>query len=286
VLRVGGILVSLLKVCRSDLRRLDRRLKKHPHSPLAKKLAGRRRQLQIKIDAFLDKTPISIGGISPKEQSGSSNEQLDRHAAALEDGDDDNDDIEDDGTCSDLDILDEEDDSEDEVQDPTHRHRSTCDAPEQIVLPLPSRLGLRKPHDETIALLIEDELKIRQSQASEALDQVRLSLGIKSAIFRKQVAPAKSQQKKTRAWKAVHVATAAVQRHARSYGLAQHALVELEAKALILTRFPALQKCDLVVSRDVVEENRVGQRSEHISWIWRLDIGHGLGKDKWMEESE
>ena len=285
MLCAGTILVSFLNVCRSDLCHLDRRLKNRPHSPLAKKLTGRRRQLQNKINVFLDKTPMAIGNISLNEQSGSSNEQLDRHADVLEDGDDDNDN-DDHGTSFNFDLSDEEDDSEDEIQDPTERHRGTCDAPEHVVLPLPSHLGLRKSQDETIALLIEDELKIRQSQASEALDQLRFSLGIKSAIFRKQVGPAKSQQKKTRAWKAVHVATAAVQQYARSYGLAQHALVELEAEDSILTRFPPLQKGDLVVSRDVVEENRVGQCSEHVSWIWRLDIGHGLGKDKWIEKSE
>jgi hypothetical protein len=97
---------------------------------------------------------------------------------------------------------------------------------------------------------------------------------------------ANSQYNKTRAWKAINAVTTAVQRHARLYGLAQHALVRLQADDVILRRFPALQKHDLAVSRDVVEENRLGQRSEHVGWIWRLDIGNGLDEDEWMQESE
>ena len=83
------------------------------------------------------------------------------------------------------------------------------------------------------------------------------------------------------------MASSAVQQNARSYGLAQHALVALQADAKTLKRFPAMTQGDhLAVSGDVVEENRIGQRSEHISWIWRLDIGKDLDEDTWMEESE
>jgi hypothetical protein len=27
------------------------------------------------------------------------------------------------------------------------------------------------------------------------------------------------------------------------------------------------------MSRDIIEENRIGQRGQHVSWIWRLDDG-------------
>jgi hypothetical protein len=62
--------------------------------------------------------------------------------------------------------------------------------------------------------------------------------------------------------------------------------VQLQADDIILKKFPPLQKGDLAVSRDVVEENRLGQRSDHVGWIWRLDIGNGLGEDEWIQESE
>jgi len=109
---------------------------------------------------------------------------------------------------------------------------------------------------------------------------------MKCSVFRTMVSNAKSQKKKTRAWKSVHMATAVVQEHAQSYCLAQHAMVKLNANQSILRRFPPLQKQDLAVSRDIVEENRIGQKSEHLSWIWRLDIGKDHNKDAWMDESE
>lgn len=205
------------------------------------------------------------------------------HDDTLEDEENDDEDGYDDETSDDQDELEDDDhiDTEDSIKSPVaHDH------PENVVLPLPSHLGFDKPQDQTITALVEDELALRQSQASEALEQLRLSLGLKSAIFRKKGAMPNSQYNKTRAWKAVNVATASVQRHARLYGLARQALVQLQADHLILRRFPALQKSDLAVSRDVVEENRLGQRSEHVGWIWRLDIGNGLGEDEWMQESK
>jgi hypothetical protein len=281
---------ALLTVCRSQLCRLGRRLTKHPNPQLAKQLAGRRRRLQTKIDAYLDKTPISIASLLPKDQSATprSNLQIHRQYDPLEDEEDSNDNIDRDG------YDDEIPHDEDEVEDDDHIDTEDSKKslvgihchPEHIILPLPSCLGLNKQQDHTIAALVEDEVAIRESQAVEALEQLRLSLGLKSAIFRNNVAMAHTQYKKTKAWKAVTAADVAVRRHARSYGLAQHALVQLQVHSEILKRFPPLQKDDLAVSRDVLEENRLGQRSEHVGWIWRLNIGNGLGDDEWMQESE
>jgi hypothetical protein len=264
------------------VRRLDRQLTKSPKSCLAKKLDKRKRHLQTKIDGFLNGTPSSVASLAHKDQPHCSREQLDRDSDALGDEDDDNDDMDGD----DEDTSEDEDDLEDHPGEPVKSSPGRHDAPEHIMLPLPSRLGLTRQEMESIAPTVEDEVTIRQSQAAEALEQLRLSLGIKSAIFRKQRGAERSYQKKTRALKAANTATAAVKQHARCYSLAHSALVQLGADKAILTRFPLLEKEDLRISRDVVEENRVGQRSEHVSWIWRLDIGKSLGENAWLEESE
>lgn len=218
-----------------------------------------------------------------------SNAQLHRQYDPLEDEEDNNDNIDGDGYDDDR-ISDDEDDVEDDDHIDTEDSKKSLvgihHQPEHVILPLPSCLGLNKQQDHTIAALVEDELAIRESQAADALELLRLSLGLKSAIFRNNVAMAHSQYKKTKAWKAVIAADVAVRRHARSYGLAQHALVQLQADSGLLKRFPPLHKDDLAVSRDVLEENRLGQRSEHVGWIWRLDIGNGLGDHEWMQESE
>lgn len=272
----------LIKVSRSNIRCLARMLTRNPNESSAARLARRRQQFQKKLDALWDDMPLALSNILPQGQSGSLISQLHSICDQLENGEGENDTLDEDALD---DPCDEEDDTEDELDHPTKTPAQTS-SPENTMLPLPSRLGLAIHQEQTIATLLEEELKVRQSQASEALEQVRLALGVKSAIFRKKLKNAKSHDTKTRAWKAVHVASCAVQQHARSYALAQHALVALQADARTLQRFPAISQGDLVVSRDVVEENRIGQRSEHISWIWRLEIGNGLDEDTWMEESE
>jgi len=54
------------------------------------------------------------------------------------------------------------------------------------------------------------------------------------------------------------------------YKTARPAIGELGGAA-DLKRFKEIQKSDLKMSGDVVEENRVGQMSSILSWIWRLD---------------
>ena len=230
----------------------------------------------MKINAFLNGTPSSVASLAHGDQPHCSNRQLDRESNAWEDEDDEEEE----------DTSEEEDDWEDDPEDPVTLPSGRHDAPEHILLPLPSRLGLTTQELDMITPIVDHEATIRQSQAAEALEQLRLSLGIKSAIFRKQRGAGKSYQKKTRAVKAANAVTASVLQHARCYRLAQSALVQLGVDKVILTKFPPLEKGDLGISRDVVEENRVGQRSEHVSWIWRLDIGKSLGENSWLEESE
>ena len=279
-----------------ELCHLVRRLTRRHIPDLAKKLARKRTKLQTKIDAFLAKTPLGLSGFLPQDQSSSashSSQHLqkddDDDSSEFESEDEEQDDEdEDEEELEEEEEDDDEEDTDDEVnvKDPIESHTRTNGVPEKILLPLPSHLGLTKHKDQTITALSEDELKIRQTQASDSLEHLRLALGMKAATFRKNVSNAKSQHKKTRAWQAVHVATAAVHQHARSYCLAQNALVQLNADPSILTKFPPLHKSDLKVSSDVVEENRVGQRNDHVTWIWRMDIGKDQDADGWMNESE
>jgi hypothetical protein len=177
-----GVIPHVLKGFRLEIRRLDRQLAKCPKSFLAKKLDRRKGYLQTQIDAFLNGMPSSVASLAHKDQPHCSKEQLDRESNALEDEDDNNDDMDDD----DEDTSEEEDDFEDDPEEPVKSSPRRHDAPEHIMLPLPSRLGLTEQELETIAPIVEYEVTIRQSQAAEALEQLRLSLGIKSAIFRKQ----------------------------------------------------------------------------------------------------
>ena len=158
--------------------------------------------------------------------------------------------------------------------------------PEKAFLPLPSHLGLHYLKDPVIAALAADEVDLRVNQASEALQQLRLSLGLKSALLKNSVALAKSQRTKTRAWRGVKVVEISVRRHSQQYRNDRQALLQLGAPTSVMDRFPDLKKEDLNISLDVVEENRVGQRSDHVAWIWRIDTGSISDQDALLQESE
>jgi hypothetical protein len=175
--------------------------------------------------------------------------------------------------------ADEDEDSDDE-EAPLSSH------PETAYLPLPSHLGRDHFKNPLIAALAAEEVQLRLDQASDALQQLRLSLGLKSALFRSMVRVAKSQYTKTRAWRAVKAVDMSLRQHAQQYRNAHRALLHLGASSSVMANFPVLKKEDLKLSRDIVEENRVGQRSEHVTWIWRVEGQSMTGEDEWLTESE
>jgi hypothetical protein len=174
--------------------------------------------------------------------------------------------------------LDEDDDDEEDVQLST--------SPETAYLPLPSHLGQDYFKNPGIAALAAEEVQLRIDQASDSLQKLRLSLGLKSSLFRTKIAMAKSQYTKTRAWSAVNAVDVRVRGHAQQYRNARQALVHLGASSSVLKTFPMLKQEDLKLSRDIVEENRTGQKSEHVTWIWRVEGISMIGEDEWLKESE
>jgi hypothetical protein len=59
-----------------------------------------------------------------------------------------------------------------------------------------------------------------------------------------------------------------IQRAVKDYKRARHALERLNAAK---PEFKDITKKDLNMPGDIVEENRIGQRSETLAWFWRLD---------------
>ena len=112
--------------------------------------------------------PPALSNILAQQQFGCSISQLNAICDQLENGKGNNDTLDDDILD---DLSDEENDTDDELDHPTKTPAHTS-SPENIMLPLPSRLGLQTQQDQMIAALLEEELKVRQCQASEALEQV------------------------------------------------------------------------------------------------------------------
>ena len=71
----------------------------------------------------------------------------------------------------------------------------------------------------------------------------------------------------TRAWDSIHRADKQIRGAVQCYRLAHGALQGLGAPKVILSRYKEIRKKDLKMSGDIVEENRVGQRSSELPWF-------------------
>jgi len=151
---------------------------------------------------------------------------------------------------------------------------------EQVGLGLPSSFGVEDRARMELGHLSKIETELREGQANDSLEALRAGLAEKSLRFRTEVKPAKSQKTMTRAWDSIHRADAQIKAAVQSYLLARNALVRLGAEEDLLSRYQEIQKKDLKMSRDVVEENRVGQRSSELAWFWRLGQRRHGQKDR------
>ena len=142
---------------------------------------------------------------------------------------------------------------------------------EQVRLWLPSSFTTSKRAQIGLEEVAGVEGELREGQADDALEALRASLAEKSLRFRTQVKSAKGQKTMTRAWDPIHRADKQIQEAVQCYQLAWNALERLGVSKELLGRYQEIQKKDLKMSRDVVEENRVGQRSSELPWFWRLD---------------
>ena len=142
--------------------------------------------------------------------------------------------------------------------------------PEKVVLHLPSNFTLQQRKEYGLEMLGNIEYELREGQANDSLERLRECLAEKSLRFRKEVRPAKSHKKVTRAWDSVHRVDNQIRQAVVTYRTARQAIGELGGTK-DLKRFQEIRKSDLKMSGDVVEENRVGQRSSVLPWFWRLD---------------
>ena len=245
---------------------LARQVQKFPKLSLQAKLHRHRKALQDHIQQFLDAAPYDYQGAPTCLP----NVLLDSQFASEDD------DVDDD--------IDEDPSAGEEFNEDEDTDQDIC--PEDILLPLPSYLPAKHYDDPLVNPLVIQELDLRQTQALDYLHQVQLSLGLKTIMFKKGVAVAHSQSTKTRAWRSVQAVDRNLRHNARGYKLAREALLRLNASTETMKKFRTLEDSDLKISKDITEENRVGQRSEHVSWIWRVDIKNHEGEAEWIKESK
>lgn len=133
---------------------------------------------------------------------------------------------------------------------------------ENISLHLPSHLGRGWCDNNAAEDLAKVELRLREGQLNDSLHQIRIALGHKSYVFRKDVRPARTQRLKTRAWGEVHAVESTVQHHARVYNSARRSMVDLGAEDSLLDRYKVLRRQDLRTDTTIIAPNVRGQRNK------------------------
>ena len=157
------------------------------------------------------------------------------------------------------------------------------DYPEKTPLLMPSAMGNENIKTDRLKSLASQELKLRQGQANDCLERLRLALVHKALLFRTRVRNASSIKEKTKAWDDVKTARRQVDKHVRGYHRARSAMVRLGADAELLEKYLLIERKDLAISGDITNEKRLGQRNDKLSWFW------GAGRDLnanniWMTE--
>ena len=77
-----------------------------------------------------------------------------------------------------------------------------------------------------------------------------------------------------------------ISRHIRAYQRARRALEYLEAGNGVMEKYRPIRPQDLALSRDVVEEQRLGQRNDTLAWFWRIGTMNNEQGNEWMDECE
>ena len=151
-------------------------------------------------------------------------------------------------------------------------------AAETRPLPLPSTFGHAQIVSLELTLLAAKELELREGQANDELSLVRMALGEKSFLFRKDVRLAKSKNKKGRAWSKIHAINRRVQAHRQVYNAARDALIALGCSAATQSRYQVLLRNQLKVSTAVVKsgvgsaEGGSRRQDEPLAWFWTMNV--------------
>ncbi|KAH9914838.1 uncharacterized protein B0H18DRAFT_824213, partial [Fomitopsis serialis] len=164
--------------------------------------------------------------------------------------------------------------------------------PEAVALPLPSTWGMQKLRDLKKTRLGEQELRLREGQANDALHRLRMAIGLKSVVFRTNVRDGDGQHAKTRAWTQIQAIARTATEQARLYSLARNTMKRLRdafdtwVRTLpeVMQRYRPLYKEDLNATTHLVDNAERNSRHKVLSWIWSVDVGLDTENSDWLLE--
>ncbi|TFY78452.1 hypothetical protein EWM64_g5562 [Hericium alpestre] len=178
-----------------------------------------------------------------------------------------------------------EEDKDDDTQHTAARCRSGGYIPiERMAISLPSCLDEDVVGVPQMKPLVEAELELREGQANDALQSLRLALRYKAYVFRTDVQNANSQRKKMQAWDDVSSIESTVQHQAHVYSRCREAMEDLGAKKDMLKRFQLLLPEHLKVRTAVLDPSVRGLRNSTLPWFWTMDISGDSLEGEWLAD--
>ena len=157
---------------------------------------------------------------------------------------------------------------------------------EDLTLWMPSYIGASYLKEAGLEDLVKKEIQLRTGQANDSLDKLRTHLGHKAILYRMNFRSSTSVRTDTRSKQDIRKVALKITRDVRSYHRARESLSRLGASQDILQKYQLIKPDELGVSKDITEENRLGQSSDILPWFWRIG-GSQPGPSKiWNEECE
>ncbi|KAG1722519.1 hypothetical protein EDB19DRAFT_1645755, partial [Suillus lakei] len=146
---------------------------------------------------------------------------------------------------------------------------------------MPSWAATDTVMDDIIMALRQEELELRKGQANDCLEKLRQALGDRSVKIHSNKS---IHHQGTRSKKELLKITLSINKQARGYCYSRAAMQHLGADSDTLALYQPLKAQDLVVSKEVTEENRHGQGSDRLTWFWRINNAEDSQKNQWMNE--
>ena len=180
--------------------------------------------------------------------------------------------------------LDEEERVDEDAEEDGYEDDPNESLPEDLTLWMPSYVGASYLKEAGLEDLVQKEVQLRTGQANDSLDKLRTHLGHKAILYRMNFRSSTSVRTDTRSKQDIRRVALKITRDVRSYHRARESLSHLGASQDILKKYQVIKPDELGVSKDITEENRLGQSSDILPWFWRIGGSQPGPPGVWNEE--
>ena len=160
----------------------------------------------------------------------------------------------------------------------------STDQPERAPILLPLQFGKDTLNHPVIIPFTKQEIKLREGQANDALDGLRLALSRKSVLFHTDLQHKKTKQGKSWSCAEINEVSWTARHFAQLYRFTCQRLEQLSAPSSIMKRYQPLEKEHLNVMTMVIDLALRGTHNQSLAWFWTIDVQGDIGKVDGMVE--